>query len=636
VFIKRRSWVVISIQAFVIGVSLLAAWMLRFEFRLHAPQVLFTGLPILLVCRLVALKAFSLTHGYWRYTSVNDLADVLKATLTGSILFVIVERFLLGQLAFPKSIYLLEALITTAHLMGIRVAAAFLIQQSYSGRERRTGRKRVLIIGAGFAGQLLARELNRSNSDFNPVGFIDDDPSKYGAKLCGLTVLGSAERIGEIARQNFVKEVLIAVPSASRREMQRIVQKCADGLLAFRTVPSLADFVSGKAKLSELREVSVDDLLGREPVSLALSGVRAQIQGRVVMVTGAAGSIGSELVSQVLSYEPRKLVCVDQDETGLFDLQQRLAKHAKVDQIDYCVADIGDQNRMKGLFHESGITIVFHAAAYKHVPLMECNVREAVQNNVFALERFLQTAETSGCDRFVLISSDKAVNPTSFMGVTKRIGELIIAARPSRMRCVAVRFGNVLGSQGSVLPTFRRQIETEGRITITHPEISRFFMTIPEAVGLVLQSFTIGEHGDVLVLDMGDPIKIVDLAKLLIQLSGKAPEEVEIEYTGLREGEKLYEELFYEYEQHQQTSVERVRRTRANTVAWDYLRRELAELYLLAAKSSDHEIRNKAKDIVPEYSYELLPAPNGPTESSSVRRDVVPAFGWVDAPAGTD
>jgi FlaA1/EpsC-like NDP-sugar epimerase len=384
--------------------------------------------------------------------------------------------------------------------------------------------------------------------------------------------------------------------------MQRITECCDRTGLFFRTIPGLGDLIHGKAAVDQLRDVNLEDLLGRPAVNLNLDSVRRGIAGRVVMVTGAAGSIGSELSRQLLSYGPTKLVCVDQAETPLFYLQHANAD-LKGDKV-YRVADITDSARMREIIREHGVRVIFHAAAYKHVPMMEENLQEALKNNVFGLLSLVEAADQSGCDDFLLISSDKAVSPTSFMGCTKRIGELILAARPSsRMRCVSVRFGNVLGSQGSVIPLFQEQIRSRRQITVTHPDVTRYFMTIPEAVSLVLQAFSIGEKGDTLVLDMGKPIRILDMAKTLIRLSGIPQDQVKIVFTGLRPGEKLFENLFYSFERRLSTSVQKVLRTRGPYIEWSELRGQLAALGSESATGIADRIRARVKEIVPEYQW---------------------------------
>jgi FlaA1/EpsC-like NDP-sugar epimerase len=414
---------------------------------------------------------------------------------------------------------------------------------------------------------------------------------------------------------------MIAIPSATREQMQRITECCQTTGLLFRTIPGLADLLDGQVTVDQLRKVNLEDLLGREPVKFDLEAVRRKVAGRVVMVTGAAGSIGSELCRQLLRYSPSKLVCLDQAETPLFHLQQANGR-PQVETV-YCVADISDRSRMGDLIHEHDVKIILHAAAYKHVPLMEENLQEAVKNNVFGLLSLLEVADQLGCEDFLLISSDKAVSPTSFMGCTKRIGELIVAARPSsHMRCLSVRFGNVLGSQGSVVPLFQEQLKTSRRITITHPDMTRYFMTIPEAVSLVLEAFAIGGNGDILVLDMGEPVRIEDMAKTLIRLSGIARDQVKIVYTGLRPGEKLFEELFYDFEGRASTKAKKVLRTQSRVTSWRSLQEQLNVLRAECATSMAVRIRSAVKGIVPQYQW----SPSANDRNSIVAVGIEPAI----------
>jgi FlaA1/EpsC-like NDP-sugar epimerase len=372
----------------------------------------------------------------------------------------------------------------------------------------------------------------------------------------------------------------------------------------FRTVPALRDVIRGQVAISQFRQVRIEDLLGRDPVQLDLDSVKNHIAGRVVMVTGAAGSIGSELCRQILDYHPASLLCVDQNETGIFYLERELSPRQGSTAVFFVVADVGDTGRMLKLFREHAPEMVFHAAAYKHVPVMEANVAAAVKNNVFGLLDLLGVAEDSGCKAFVLISSDKAVNPTSTMGVTKRLGELIVSSRQSNdMRSVSVRFGNVLGSSGSVVPVLQEQLQNGTPLTLTHPDMKRFFMTTQEAVSLVLQAFAIGQHGDTLILDMGTPVSIVALARTLIQLSGKRDDQVDIKFTGLRPGEKLVEELFYPGEVVCETSCPRIKKVRNSFHRWAELEAHLDELRGTLYIDGANPIRAKIKQIVPEYSY---------------------------------
>jgi FlaA1/EpsC-like NDP-sugar epimerase len=604
---KRRSVAILLLHALLVSLSLIISWLLRFDFHLVNLSRLLSVLPILIVYRMAAMWGFGLLHGYWRHTGIHDAWEMTKAVGLGSIAFAITARYVLNS-DLPFSIYCLEAILTTVIVLGIRVAARLfnLRTETNQGGDRRRA-QRVLIAGAGFAGQLLVRELKRSAGRWEVVGCVDDDRNKVGAKIHGVPVLGTIEQIPALSAQHRAFEVLIAIPSATAAQMQRIVKICDRVRVKYKTVPSLQDFVAGEPSVQQLREVNLEDLLGRDSIKLDLEPLTLKLRGTGVLVTGAAGSIGSELVKQLLRYEPAVLVCVDQGEPGLFDLQQRLGKAAAAPtRLEFCLGDITDSKRMHSILARYEIDTVFHAAAYKHVLLTEGNVCEVLENNVFGLMSVLEAAEQSACSSFVLISSDKAVNPTSFMGCTKRIGELILAARPTgAMRLVTVRFGNVLGSQGSVVPIFQQQIRTTKHITVTHPDVTRYFMTIPEAVTLVLQAFSIGKHGDLLVLDMGRPVRILDLARTLMKLSGVREDDVKIEFTGLRQGEKLHEELFYDYEDRRTTAVGKITLARSKTPNWNALLPSLNVLLKLGRDQMHSEIRRQAQQIVPEYEFSV-------------------------------
>src|SRR3984957_5414392 len=613
--LKSRFWFIMLLQLAMVFVSLSLAWLLRFEFRLSGFGIVFAAFPLLAIIRLPMMRYFNLFHGYWRYTGLNDLQDVLKAVVSGSIAFVVTWRYIVGMTAFPISIYILEAILTAIFLAGMRICSRVLLRQRDDRRSMQS-RRRVFVVGAGFAGAALLSQL--SQNGYVAIGLLDDDPAKAKARLLGIPVIGPIDRLPELAKLHGIDEILIAIPSATGKQMRRITEYCHQARVRFRTIPALRDLIENTVSVEQLRKVNLEDLLGRAIVHLDPSPVHDEVAGRVVLVTGAAGSIGSELCGQLLLHLPANLICVDQDESGLFFLEQRLAQQAGSTPAEYHVADVADQHRMISILRSRKVEIVFHAAAYKHVPMMESNVHEAVRNNVLALIALLDAAEECGCNSFLLISSDKAVNPTSVMGCTKRIGELILAARPNgNMRHVSVRFGNVLGSQGSVVPVLEEQILKHRRVTITHPEITRFFMTIPEAVSLVLQAFAVGKDGEILVLDMGEPIRIADLAHTMIRLLVRADDEVEVVYTGLRNGEKLYEELFYEHESQLPTRCDKVLRARGNAVQWDVLQSQLQKLTTAVRTASDEEIRAQLKEIVPEYQ-----SPIRAPVSSSI--DVVP------------
>ncbi len=604
---KKHLTVTVPVHALLIFVSLVTAWCLRFEFHLPNLSLLLSVVPILIFYRLAAMERFSLLHSYWSHTGIHDVMEMAKAIGLGSIAFFVTLRFLFKVIEFPLSIYVLEAGTTSAIMLGLRMMFRLLAQRAKpaqrTGDRRRA--QRVFIAGAGFAGQMLIRELQQAGGRWEVVGCLDDDTKKIGARIHGVPVLGTLEQLPALSAEHRAFELLIAIPTATAAQMQRIVHICDGVGVKYKTVPSLRDFVAGLPSMQQLREVNLEDLLGRDPIKLDSEPVGRTLEGSGALVTGAAGSIGSELVKQILHYRPAVLVCVDQDETGLFDLQQRLGALPSHTRVEFCLADITDERRMSSILSSQyKIDTIFHAAAYKHVSLTEHNICEVLENNVSGLLSILNVAEESGCSSFVLISSDKAVNPTSFMGCTKRIGELILASRlTSAMRCVTVRFGNVLGSQGSVVPLFQQQIRTKKQITVTHPEVTRYFMTIPEAVTLVLQAFVIGEHGHLLVLDMGKPLRIIDLARTLIKLSGLRETEVKIEFTGLRPGEKLHEELFYDYEEQRATRVGKITLAKGRACSWPELTAQLDLLFQMSAEHMDAQVRNQVKRIVPEYDY---------------------------------
>jgi FlaA1/EpsC-like NDP-sugar epimerase len=450
------------------------------------------------------------------------------------------------------------------------------------------------------------------------MGYVDDDCSKLGLSIEGIPVLGTIDQLPEVIESCPVEEILIAVPSATSRQMQRFVEVCERTRVKFRTVPALRDVIAQGVSLGDIREVNVEDLLGRHPVQIDLHSVRQAIYGRSVLVTGAAGSIGSELCRQILEHEPRILVCIDQDETGMFYLSRELESRCGYAVVRSVVANVGDRREMEHIFRKTRPEAIFHAAAYKHVPLMEVNVCQAVQNNVFGLTNLLTVATDNECQTFILISSDKAVNPSSVMGATKRICELIIAHQPTNgMRCLAVRFGNVLGSRGSVIPVMQRQLQNNQPLTVTHPDMKRFFMTIREAVSLVLQASVIGERGDTLVLDMGEPMPILDLVRTLVRLSGRSQYDVSIQFTGLREGEKLMEELFYENEEVGETTFSKIKRARGPAQSWAALSQKLEELEAALFLNGSGIVREKIRQIVPEYCCPSAAEPQAQQQAES-------------------
>ena len=615
--LRKNSWFVGAFQAALILISLIAAWFLKFDFTLPDRQMLFRAACLLILIRMTMIAAFGLLHGWWRYSGLSDALDVIKCVASGSIIFIVVIRYGAGMTGFPRSIYVLEPLLSAGILIGLRFFSRVLAE---SVRQDLANARKVLLIGAGIGAQTVVRAIGRPGSEYAPIGYVDDDRSKLGLKIEGIPVLGTVDQLPELVSTYPVDEVLIAVPSASSKHMQRFVEICERAAVKFRTVPALRDVIAQRVSISDFRDVNVDDLLGRDPVEIDLHSVRSAICGRSVLVTGAAGSIGSEICRQLLEHEPAVLVCVDQNETGMFYLEHELEPRRGNTALRCYVADAGNRGRMEHIFHESRPEAIFHAAAYKHVPLMEENVAAAVQNNIFGLMNLLEVASENECRRFVLISSDKAVNPSNVMGATKRIGELVIAHQPTNgMRSLSVRFGNVLGSNGSVIPLLQQQLRKNEPLTVTHPDVTRFFMTIREAVSLVLQASVIGEKGDTLVLDMGEPLLILDLVRTLIRLSGRNESQVAIQFTGLRQGEKLFEELFYQDEEVDQTSFPKIKRARGASQDWDVLSIKLEELEGALFASGPDSVRAKIKDILPEYSYLSSSGLKRPTKKNRVR-----------------
>ena len=602
-FLEHRTWFVALFEIALVFSALVLAWAVVKGARYPEPTFWYLLVPLFVIIRLAFLAKFNLFHGWWRYAGINEVLEIIKAVFVGSLSFLVLLK-LIGHFrhdvaVLPLSLWVVEGLLTTALLAGVRLLSRLVAE---SVRENVSSRTQVGIIGAGFAAQMIIREINRPHSHYTAIVCFDDDRAKIGIRLHGVSVVGTVDEVPALAARCGIDEILIAVPSATGQQMTRFVEICQQAGLKFKTVPRLHDMISGNATINQIRDVNLEDLLVRQPVRGDLAQVRSQIEGRVVIVTGAAGSIGSELCHQIIKYGPRRLLCVDSSENGIFYLQLALSSQANGTAVTYHVADVGDSDRMAALFSRDQVDIVFHAAAHKHVPIMEMNVQEAVANNVFGLMTLLDTADRFGGRSFVLISSDKAVNPSSVMGCTKRICELIISSRPKNgMRCVSVRFGNVLGSNGSVVPVFQDQLRAGNELTVTHPDIKRFFMTTREAVFLVLEAFAIGEHGDVLVLDMGEPLRIIELAKRLIRLSGKSEDEVHIRITGLREGEKMREELFYHTEQVLPTSCDKIKRARSHLQSWDQLKRQLNELRLSMYVNGPGPVRAKMREIVPEY-----------------------------------
>ncbi|MGD0737174.1 MAG: nucleoside-diphosphate sugar epimerase/dehydratase [Terracidiphilus sp.] len=548
----------------------------------------------------------AVSRGSWRHTSAYDAVRIVLATSAGSILGGLAIFFLFGPESVPRSVYVLDWLISWLFTLGGRLAVRVVLTRR--SRSRAEGeRTRTLIYGAGDAGLALLWELQQNQSlKSDVVGFIDDDPSKGHMTLQGKRVLGTGEALEAVVRKHAIKRVLIAIPSATGPQMVRILKFATDAKVEYKTVPGLGELVQGTELGKQIREVAVEDLLGRTPVHLDLERIRERIQGRIVMVTGAAGSIGSEICRQIACFSPLAIVGFDEAETPLFHLDREMAKRFPYITFYPEIGSIASRRTLKRVMQRYHPSILYHAAAYKHVPLMERHIFAAVETNIFGTWNVARAAAEQGIDDFVMISTDKAVRPTSVMGATKRTAELLIRMLQieSATKFVAVRFGNVLGSNGSVVPIFKEQIAAGGPVTVTHPEMTRYFMTIPEAAQLVLQAFSIGKGGEVFVLDMGEPVKIVDLAKNLILLSGLQPErDIEIHFTGLRPGEKMFEELNLQHEYLIPTSHSKIR---SYVCHQDVDTMQIkASLQRLIAIVEGHDVASLVlllKELVPDYN----------------------------------
>jgi FlaA1/EpsC-like NDP-sugar epimerase len=578
--LKYRRGLIVFVHVILFALSLLLAFGLAYNFSATSewfrPQFM-VMLPAVLVIKLLVFWAFGLYHGWWRYVSLWDLIRIAMASHVSTFIFVVafflagyftpmmssdMARFFPPELfeSFRQSIFLLDWACTIAMVCGVRVAVRLYheeFRQLSGGRLIRT-----LIVGAGDAGEMALREIHRmSVEQYEVIGFLDYDETKHGAMILGCKVIGSPDKVKEYCAKYQIDEVLIALPSGSPREVRQIVEKCQGTNVRFRTLPALKDLLSGKIRISQMREIDINDLLGREPAKLDIEAISEYINNKVVMITGAGGSIGSEMCRQIGHFNPAKLVLIEQAENPLFFIDRELRKMFPELNIALYICDIGDRERVDLIFKNERPNAVFHAAAHKHVPLMEANPTEAIKNNVFGTKNCADAAAKYGCQKFVMISTDKAVNPTSVMGCSKRIAEMYIQGLKASTgtQFVTVRFGNVLGSNGSVVPIFKEQIMHGGPVTVTHPEMRRYFMTIPEAAQLVMQAAAIGKGGEIMLLDMGDPVKIVDLATDMITLSGFTPgEDIEIRFSGVRPGEKLFEELSLKGEDMSPTSHEKI------------------------------------------------------------------------------
>ncbi|NTW71220.1 MAG: polysaccharide biosynthesis protein [Eubacteriaceae bacterium] len=534
-----------------INLSYYFSGILRFDTNI--PQeildVYFKHFILITVIKIIVFIAGRMYTNLWRYASINELTQIILTILTANVMVLAYATF--AQIFIPRTLYVIATALDILFVGGIRMMYRTVTAKTTKYRDWGE-KKRVMIVGAGDAGAMLIKEINNhSQLKSKTVALIDDDFKKLGLRINGVPVMGNKEDIPEVARKMKIDEIVIAIPSANKQEVQEIVEICKKTRARLKILPGMYEIIGGKVSISQIRDVEIEDLLGREQIKLNTDEIRNFIKYKKILVTGGGGSIGSELCRQILKYQPSELIILDIYENSAYDLQNELKRKYEDLNLKVIIASVRDRERVEEVLSEIRPDIVFHAAAHKHVPLMEDNPKEAIKNNVFGTLNMAQMSDKYGVEKFVLISTDKAVNPTNIMGASKRLCEMVVQSidRVSKTEFAAVRFGNVLGSNGSVIPLFKKQIEAGGPVTLTHPDIIRYFMSIPEAAQLVLQAGAMAKGGEIFILDMGEPVKIIDLATDLIRLSGFEPyTEIPIEITGLRPGEKLYEELLLDEE----------------------------------------------------------------------------------------
>ena len=587
----------------------MAAFLIRFEFQIPAGDyaVMINTLPMLILARLAAYYYFKLYSGGWQFVSMQDLVNISRSIFWGSVIFLITMVFVNRLQGYPRSIFVMEALFNFILTSGIRFSIRFLREYKFGVSSKIL--KHAIIAGAGKAGVLVLNEIRTNGKlGIHVVGFVDDNSNKIGTDIQGVPVLGKTEDIPELAERYRVDEVIISIPSAGYKDVMRVTEIAHSAQVKAKVLPSLGNLIQEDAFVGQLKDVSFDDLLGRQTIKFKresdLKLIKEEIEGKGVLVTGAGGSIGSELCRQVACFNPRLLILLDRYENSLYELEIDLKRKFPNQPILSVVGDILDSVKVNEILNKNRVNLVYHAAAYKHVPLMEREPTEAVRNNVFGTLNVAKLAAENHVEKFVLISTDKAVKPANVMGTTKRVAEMIVkglGCNGNGTKFIAVRFGNVIGSNGSVIPIFQRQIAEGGPITITHPEVTRYFMSISEAVQLVMTAGAMGTGGEIFLLDMGEPIKIIDIATKLINFSGLKPgKDVEIVFVGLRPGEKLHEELYWQGEGIVPTENKKITMLKPNGLYPDRLYTRLKELEESSHLNDIQGIYTLLKEIVPE------------------------------------
>ncbi len=616
--LRFRKPLIILAHIIAFSIALLLSFLIAHKMKFERGWLVDQYPPMLLLCLLIKIPVFGIFRqyrGWWRYVGISDLIGITQASLVSTLIIVFlwfgtalkgtgfISEFLRNLSLTDQGVFMADLFGTVMILAALRMVIRLYYEEF---RTVQVGKlRRFLIIGAGNTGEALLRDIHRmSVVQYDVIGFIDDDTAKQGINIHGIPILGTVEQLPDICEKRNIDEIAIAMPSATHHQLRRVIQVCEGTKIRFRTVPALTDIASGKFRVSQIRDVDINDLLGRETVQLDLELIEAFTKDKTVLVTGAGGSIGSEMCRQLCVFAPKMLLLIEQAENPLFYIERELRKQFPSVNIKAVVCNITDKMRVSQVFEEHAPEVVIHAAAHKHVPLMELNPTEAIKNNVLGTKTVADAADAYRTTNFVMISTDKAVNPTSIMGSSKRIAEMYIQNlnTESKTDFVTVRFGNVLGSDGSVVPIFKKQIAEGGPVTVTHPEMQRYFMTIPEASQLVLQAATMGKGGEIFLLDMGEPVKIVDLARELITLSGFSPgEDIDIVFTGLRPGEKLFEELSIEGEDMQRTRHPKISIWKNIPMDRDRLHSGIDHLFALSKNDNRVAIIERIKELVPEY-----------------------------------
>jgi FlaA1/EpsC-like NDP-sugar epimerase len=622
-YIYRNFLIVLAVDVFFAAFSWYFAHLLRFNFNIppDTTAVMSHILPVVLLTKIITFYLFDLYKGMWRYTSIDDVINIIKAGSVGSLILVALMVFTHRFEGLSRATFIIDWILTlffiAGYRAGIRVFFWFGVPDRAGGIAslrlfafrggKKHGTKRLLVLGAGDCGEKIFREI-RDNASlrYRVVGFLDDDLMKVGKQLHGVPVLGTTHDLGRVVESVKADEALIAVPSASAAQMRTLVERCKESGIPFKTVPGMGELIDGKVTIKAIRDVAYRDLLGREVVRLDEDRIGAYIQNARVLVTGAGGSIGSELCRQICRFQPRSLILYERAESPLYEIDIELKESFSRVRIISLLGDIRDRSQLSKAYAAHRPQVVFHAAAYKHVPMMEVHPWKAVRNNILGTRNVMDVSRRFGVSRFVLVSTDKAVRPTNVMGASKRVAELLAQSQNgcelSGTKFMTVRFGNVVGSVGSVVPLFKKQIEKGGPVTVTHPDVTRYFMTIPEACQLILQAGAMGEGGEIFVLDMGTPVRIVDMARDLIRLSGFEPDvDIKITFIGLRPGEKLYEELITEGEGIVPTTHEKIMVLRGKTCDSARLNGAIETLAVLAQEQEEAGIRAKLAEIVDDY-----------------------------------